>query len=223
MIRVHVICEGQTEETFVNELLAPVFQQKGISLLPSLIGKPGHKGGNFKIERLQTDVRIRLLSDQSCYCTTFFDYHGLPSAFPGKSKANQQTQIADKSQTVQQAMLQALEDTVGDNAIRRFIPYVHMYEFEALLFSNPTAFANGVGRTELGLQLSKIAHAFTTPEHINDSPQTAPSKRIESLIPGYEKPLMGNLAALEVGLEAMRKQCGLFNAWLDEIERLTMH
>ena len=44
MIRVHVICEGQTEEMFVNELLAPAMLPKGIQLIPALVGKPGHKG-----------------------------------------------------------------------------------------------------------------------------------------------------------------------------------
>ena len=67
MIRVHVICEGQTEEMFVNELLQPVFFSKGIHLIPSLVGKPGHKGGNFKFDRLYPDVKNRLLGDRSCY------------------------------------------------------------------------------------------------------------------------------------------------------------
>ncbi|MBA4446849.1 DUF4276 family protein [Cylindrospermopsis raciborskii] len=59
MIRVHIICEGQTEEDFIKEVLRPHFSQKGIAVYPSLIGKPGHKGGNFKIERLLNDVRNR--------------------------------------------------------------------------------------------------------------------------------------------------------------------
>ncbi|MGC8451942.1 MAG: DUF4276 family protein [Cylindrospermopsis raciborskii] len=78
MIRVHIICEGQTEESFVSDVLVPHFSQKGIALYPSLIGKPGHKGGNFKIERLLDDVRNRLKGDTWAYCTTMFDYYGLP-------------------------------------------------------------------------------------------------------------------------------------------------
>ncbi|WP_240867086.1 DUF4276 family protein [Cylindrospermopsis raciborskii] len=61
MIRVHIICEGQTEEDFIKEVLRPHFSQKGIAVYPSLIGKPGHKGGNFKIERLLNDVRNRII------------------------------------------------------------------------------------------------------------------------------------------------------------------
>ena len=84
MIRVHVICEGQTEEMFVNEILAAEFYPKGIYLVPALIGKPGHKGGNLKYGRLLSDVRARLLGDATAYCTTFFDFYGLPEDFPGK-------------------------------------------------------------------------------------------------------------------------------------------
>lgn len=49
---------------------------------------------------------------------------------------------------------------------------------------------------------------------------TAPSKRIEALMPDYQKPLMGTLAALEVGLEVMRARCALFNGWLTHLELL---
>ncbi|PZR33574.1 MAG: hypothetical protein DI524_17080, partial [Ectopseudomonas oleovorans] len=55
---------------------------------------------------------------------------------------------------------------------------------------------------------------------INNSPVTAPSKRIEALIADYQKPLMGTLAALEVGLDVMRARCALFNDWLTRIESL---
>ncbi len=84
MIRVHVICEGQTEEMFVNELMRDHFYSFGVVLVPALVGKPGHKGGNFKFERLLSDVRNRLLGDSTAYCTTFFDFYGLPEDFPGK-------------------------------------------------------------------------------------------------------------------------------------------
>ena len=45
MVRVHIICEGQTEETFINEVLMPDFSRKGIYLYPALIGRPGGERG----------------------------------------------------------------------------------------------------------------------------------------------------------------------------------
>jgi len=69
MIRVHVICEGHTEEMFVNELLVAPMISRGIILSPAKIGKPGHKGGNVNYPRLLVDIRQRLLGDTNCYCT----------------------------------------------------------------------------------------------------------------------------------------------------------
>ncbi len=160
MIRVHIICEGQTEEMFVKELLQPVFLDKNIILSPALVGKPGHKGGNFKFERLRTDVEIRLLGDPTAYCTTFFDYYGLPNSFPGKNVPNGQAEVEAKARAVQGAMTAELQKMIGQDPMRRFIPFVQMYEFEALLFSDPMAFARGIGREDLESQLNQIAIGF---------------------------------------------------------------
>ena len=107
---------------------------------------------------------------------------------------------------------------VGFNQ-RRFVPYVMMHEFEGLLFSDTTRFAHGIGRPELSPKFQAIRDAFATPEEINDSPITAPSKRIVNLVPGYEKPLMGTLAVLEIGLDAIREECPLFRAWIERLEQ----
>ncbi|HGS5126202.1 TPA: DUF4276 family protein [Vibrio parahaemolyticus] len=180
----------------------------------------GHKGRNFKFERLAPDIEKRLLADQQCYCTTFFDFYGLPESFPGKNAVDANASVAVKAQTLQNAFAEKLTEKIGANAMRRFIPYVQMYEFEALLFSDPIKMAQGMDRVELEKVFTEIANSFDSPEHINNSPQTAPSKRIEKHIFGYEKPLLGTLAALEVGLETMREKCPLFDTWLKNIEAL---
>jgi hypothetical protein len=51
----------------------------------------------------------------------------------------------------------------------------------------------------LEAEFRKIRDQFATPEEIDDSPITAPSKRMIDLVPGFEKPLLGSLAALEIG------------------------
>lgn len=220
MIRVHVICEGQTEETFVNDLLAPYFQSKDIILYPSLIGKSGHKGGNIQFQRLQLDVRNRVLRDSSAYCTTFLDYYALPPNFPGRSEATNLASIHDKAAHVGTALTEALTAGLGAEPMRRFIPYIQMHEFEALLFSSPAQFAQGIGEPRLEPRFQAIRSAFPTPEDINDSPQTAPSKRISALVPRYEKPLYGVLAALEIGLPVIRRECHLFDGWLTRLASL---
>ncbi len=60
------------------------------------------------------------------------------------------------------------------------------------------------------------------PEKVNTGRETAPSKRIISLIPEYEgnKVSVGaNLAGLE-GIEIQKKRCKYFSTWIEKIERL---
>jgi hypothetical protein len=219
MTRVHVICEGQTEETFIRELLNPYFNSRGIYLYPSLIGTVGHKGGTVNAERLFIDIRNRL-NDKTAYCTTFFDFYALPTDFPGKTEATRQHNITDKAKAIQLGLSRKLEEKLDNNSMRRFIPYVQMYEFEGLLFSNPTNFAKGINQANLAVQFQNIRNNFVSPEEINDSPITAPSKRVLRLAPRYEKPLYGSLAALEIGLDAILSECVLFRDWVERLESL---
>jgi hypothetical protein len=220
MIRVHVICEGQTEEMFVKEILSGFFSSRGICLIPTLIGKPGHKGGNFKFERLFTDVQARLLGDKTSYCTTFFDFYGLPENFPGKQKALDCLTPQDKARYMLGVMSDKLREKLGEEPLRRFIPYIQMYEFEGLLFSAPDVLAQAIYKPDLKLEFQKIRDKFTTPEEINNSPLYAPSKRIKKLYSGYDKPIHGSLAAIEIGLDIIRAECQIFNSWLRSIEDL---
>lgn len=219
MIRLHIICEGHTEEIFVNELLMAPMMSKGVHLCPAKIGRPGHKGGNVNFQRLIADVRLRLLRDPCCYCTTFLDYYGLPSAFPGKAQADACLKSQDKYQIVSDALLREVERVLGD-AARRFIPYVQMHEFEGLLFSDPEILAESIYMPQLAESFGVIRNQFSTPEDINDSANTAPSKRIEKLFPGYDKPIHPLLAAGEIGLDAIRRECPLFDGWLHQMESL---
>lgn len=230
MRRIHIICEGQTEETFVNKLLRPEFLKENIALYPSLIGSPGHKGGNFKIERLLKDTEKRLKGDKQAYCSTFFDYYGLPNDFPGRKESSEKVTIIEKATIIQEQLKKIVEDKFGDEIARRFIPYVQMYEFEALLFSDTEAFARSVDQPQISEELSAVRNAFSTPEDINDSKETAPSKRIlkivadsqkkSKIIMAYQKPVMGTNAAQEIGLAQIRNECKLFDEWLKKLEKL---
>jgi Domain of unknown function (DUF4276) len=220
MIRVNIICEGQTEETFVQEVLYDFFVTKSIYLTPILIGKPGHKGGNFTFGRLLKDLRP-LLGDSTAYCTTLFDFYGLPSDFPGKEKAQTMTNIADKAQCICQALFSDLQETaISPDTLRRFIPYIQMYEFEGLLFSDCRGLAVAISQPHLDSDFKRIRGLFPSPEDINDSPLTAPSKRINKIYPRYDKPIHGSLAIMEIGIDAIRQECRLFDQWLKQIETL---
>lgn len=228
MTRLLVHVEGQTEETFVNELLAPHLLQRGYSTVSArLIGNARlreRRGGIKAWSAVKEDICRHLQSDKGSIATTMVDYYALPAsgikAWPGRAEANAKTH-ADKAATVEAALAHDLLRTLTltlPNASQRFVPFVVLHEFEALLFSDCTAFANGISRPDLSADFQRIRDGFTTPENINDSPMTAPSKRVEALIPGYEKPLLGVLAALEIGLEKMRQECPHFADWVRRLE-----
>lgn len=101
----------------------------------------------------------------------------------------------------------------------RFVPRVVMHEFEGLLFSRPDRFAESLGRPDLSEEFRAIREEFETPEDINDSPDTAPSKRVRNLYPPYRKPLMGPLVMEKIGLDAVREACPLFSEWLSALEQ----
>ncbi|MBR5705085.1 MAG: DUF4276 family protein, partial [Deltaproteobacteria bacterium] len=144
MTRIHIICEGKTEVLFVKEVLKPHFTERNIGLYPQLIGEAGHKGGNFRLERLLKNMRPSLY-DRTAYCTTFFDFYGLHPKFPGKEEALTKNGAQEKSRCLLDALTKQLCEKLGAEPMRRFIPYVQMYEFEGLLFSDPEKFANGIG------------------------------------------------------------------------------
>lgn len=220
MIRVHVICEGQTEASFVREVMQPHFWRFAIELPASLLGRPGRKGGNVGLDRILFDVRGRLLSEREAYCTTLFDFYALPTAFPGREEASRLAQCNAKANCITAALTARLTESIGGEAMRRFIPYVQMHEFEGLLFSQPEQIAVATGQPGLTEELESIRQQFASPEEINDGPQTAPSKRIGNLCRGYQKVLHGTLAASQIGLAGIRAECQLFDAWVRQLEAL---
>jgi hypothetical protein len=220
MKRVHIICEGQTEETFVNEVLSPHLARYGVFPGASLVGKPGHKGGCVTTARMAGDIKLRLLGDKTAWCTTFFDFYGLDSKFVGKDEAVLKSSYQDKARIIEDALTKHLREQIDENMVRRFFPYIQMYEFEGLLFSDPVKMAAGLYVEELEADFVAIRNNFGTPEEINDSRTTAPSKRILELMPDYEKPLYGSLAAIEVGIDTIRRECKRFDAWVGVLEGL---
>ena len=220
MNHVHIICEGTTESGFAKAVLAPHLALKGIMLHPARIGRIGQKGGNITFDRLRRDIGARLTSHREAYCTTFIDFYGLPQDFPGKREAARFVSLEDKQAAVCGELENQLREAIGENVMRRFIPYVQMHEFEALLFCDTGALASVIGVSDADGKLEAVRIAFATPEHIDDSPDTAPSKRILDIDPQYRKPVSGLQAALEIGLPSMRDQCPLFRAWLRSLESL---
>jgi len=226
MDRLLIHVEGQTEEDFVNEILAPHLYRQGYAKVGArLMGNArqrDRRGGIRSWISVRGDIIRHLKEDAGCMVTTMVDYYGLPQsgsrAWPGREAAGIKP-FDQKAFTVERALLEDICRELGPGFDpERFIPYVMMHEFEGLLFSDCERFGRGIGRPDLAAAFQAVREQFATPEEINDSPLTAPSKRVEQLVPGYEKPLLGTLAALEIGLDAIRRECPHFRDWLGRLE-----
>ncbi len=228
MSRLLVHVEGETEETFVNELLRPHLAGRGWSVVSArLLGnarRRNRRGGIKPWVSVREEIVRHLREDTGRILTTMVDYYGLPQtgsrAWPGREEASE-LPFSEKARAVEDELSASIREAMGAGFDQnRFLPYVMMHEFEALLFSDCAAFGRGIGRPDLDGNFQEIRDAFGNPEEIDDSPETAPSKRVERLVRGYQKPLLGTLAALEIGLGTIRRECPHFGSWLDQLEHL---
>ena len=224
MSRLLVHVEGQTEERFVNAVLAPHLHSVGYTSVGArLLGNArqrNRRGGIRAWDAVRTDILKHLAEDQAALATTMVDYYGLPDTWPGRSDSKRESTTSARAATIERGLLEDISDSVpGGSESGRFVPYVVMHEFEGLLFSDPNRFAQGINRSDLSPEFQRIRGAFSTPEEINDLADTAPSKRVGSLHGGYQKPLMGVLAAEAVGLDTIRRECPLFDNWIKRLEQ----
>src|SRR5258708_709943 len=228
MARLLIHVEGQTEEVFVNEVLRDYLVARGFhDVSARIVGNARlrrQRGGIRPWPSVRRDIVSHLQEDPACIATTMVDYYALPQAgdgaWPGRAKATGLVGSVTKAQCVEDALRDNLVAEMGDLNPQRFVPFVIMHEFEGLLFSDCAAFSRGISRPDLEPHFRHIRDQFLTPEEINDSPVSAPSKRVEPLVPAYQKPLLGTLAVLEIGLTQIRAQCPHFNAWLQQLESL---
>ena len=217
MARVFVIVEGPTEESFVKGPLAEQLWAHNVYLTPIILGVPGHKGGRTNYDRVQKDLLRQLKQDLTAYCSTMIDFYGLGTGFPGTPLPPHLGNI-QKVEWIEQAVKEDICRQIPDfRPDVRLIPYLSLHEYEALLFSDPDAFAQALRSTDSAYRFRHVRKDFPTPEDINDDPATAPSKRVISIYPAYRKVIQGTTAARAVGIERMRQECAHFRNWLEQL------
>ncbi len=70
--------------------------------------------------------------------------------------------------------------------------------------------------------LKTIEDTYDTPEHINTTPTSAPSKRLKKIYPSYDKVFLGSLISDQIGLDTIKSQCAHFSTWINKLENLTL-
>ena len=223
-IRLNFTVEGQTEETFVNRVLKPHLADRSVwaSVRCVLTGRKRgyeYRGGMTTYQRARNDIMRWLLQDQNpdARFTTMFDLYALPNDFPGYQDSLKTPDPYERVSILEDALREDLDDW-------RFIPYIQLHEFEALLLSDPQKLDSQFYEYDKEIaRLIKVADEFDSPEMIDDGTHTAPSKRIIAEIPEYDgrKVSAGPIVAERIGLPALRAKCQHFNDWLDKLESLS--
>ena len=214
MKRLIIVCEGQTEQSFCQNVLSPYFLSKGIVVEAPTI-KHSH-GGIVPWETLKHQL-VEHLHEGDAVVTMLIDFYRIKDSyqFPGWEEAKSLVDSQDKMNGLFQDML----NDMPEELMNRFVPYIQLHEFEGLLFSDISAFRNNFMPAECDFDAIQSAiDEFENPEDINNKPETAPSSRLMSAVAGYDKVLYGTILAEETGLGTIRSKCPLFNSWIERIE-----
>ena len=210
MKTVIIICEGPTEEVFCRNLLSQYLQNScriEIRLL----------GGNCNWQRIKDMAEKALKQQKNALVTTFFDYYGVKTKkFPnwketvGINKAN----VRERIEILENGMIEEIDS----NLRYRFIPYVQLHEFEALLFNNIEVFDEMFEFEQYDrAELLNVFNEFPDPEMIDQGTETSPSHRLIKIIPAYRKVIQGNAIAEKIGIEQIRQKNKHFNDWIEQL------
>jgi len=223
MIRLHMVVEGQTEETFVNRVLADHLGQFNVVTDVHCVTTSRRRGrisrgGLVRYHYVKRDLELWMKEDRNAdaYFTTMLDVYALPEDFPGLPEARKLNDPYARVATLEQAFANNISHY-------RFIPYLQLHEFEALLFADPSQLNARFNEHEDKIRnLLSLRAQFASPEHIDDGQETAPSKRIIREIPDYAgaKVSAGPLIAQKIGLVTIRQHCRHFDEWLKKLEGL---
>ena len=220
-LRLYITVEGQAEKAFADQALTPHLARRNIEVKTRVVltnRKLGKRGGILDFAKIEGDLTRLMRQDRhpEARFTTMIDFYALPPEFPGWAEARKQVLPKDRVAILENS----LHTRFGDG---RFLPYIQLHEFEALLYCDLTELQRRLNHADHGIAALQREVAHLTPEDINEGATTAPSKRIINHLPVYErsKVRVGAPAAAAIGLATLRAKCPHFNDWLTRLEQLS--
>lgn len=214
--RLHILVEGQTEETIARDVLEPHLSSFGWSISRSIVktkrpaAGPAHKGGVSSWGQLEREVSLLLHDSSLDVLTTLLDYYAFPPQAPGMATRPEGTAL-ERVKHVEQAMADHFRD-------ERFLPHLVLHEAETWVFAAREQLGWLFADEGLTAKLQADVVASDGPEGINDHPDTAPSKRLARYCVSYVKTQDGPLAIADLGIDRLRQECPHFEAWLRRLE-----
>jgi len=206
-----VVSEGLTELNFVREILAPRIEPRW----PGRIAvQPINLQGHTSYGKSKKLIRALLGKPSSeAMVTTMVDLYELPRDFPGHAQCDKYKNARKRVEEMERSLREDIDD-------QRFIPYLQLHEFEALILTDARCLAKYYPKSEGNLvRLAKsIEKQYKSPEEVNRL--RPPSRRIMTVVPEYQKTVFGVSAVRDLGLETIRAKCKHFDSWLQRLETL---
>lgn len=216
MKRLVIIAEGETEESFVNNILCPFFCSKGIyNSIQCFKTKHSH-GGMSKYSYIKKDI-LNIIYEKNVVVSMMIDFYRLPSDFPGFNDLKVTQTHQEQANLLETRIKKDLEDS-QNQLFDNFIPYIQLHEFEALVFASISGIDSLFERSEMDYNgLMNVIQQYPNPEDINNHPDTAPSVRLKKLISGYNKVLHGIDIINTVGMDELLEKCPRFKTWIESM------
>jgi len=212
----HILCEGQTEEMIVGDVIEPHFSSADAYVTWSVLttkrpaGGAAFKGGVSTWAKLQRELRLLLHDSSTTVLTTLLDYYAFPAEAPGMADRPHGSPH-DRVRHVETALAKAVGSA-------RFVPHLVLHETETWVLADCRRLGEVMGDPGPAADLKRIVQYERGPELVNDGADTAPSKRIMSAYPQYAKTIDGPLVIAEAGLDAIRNTCPHADDWLRKLE-----
>ena len=223
MPEVIVLCEGQTEKEFCRSVVAPALLPRDVALSATLVGSPQRKRGGIREWAVYRKEILRLGAQRmDWHVAVLVDYYAMPASWPGRDTAGAKAPD-ERGLHVEAAIRLDLSNELG----ARIVPCVQLHEFESLLFVDPdvtarrlASLATDLRSEQLTAALSAVVTASGGVERIDDSPETAPSKRLKAIASRYDKVGWGIPAVEAAGLPVLRAGCPWLDRWVSALEQL---
>jgi len=226
MTRLLMLVEGHSEQAFVNTTLRPHLEGHGVYAEPTILltSSPpsggAYRGGVGNWSQIHGHLR-KLMGSTDAWVTTMLDFYGLPKDFPGQDEIRGHDNPREAVGLLETRFAEAVSHERGHE---RFIPYLSLFEFEALVFSSPTTVADYFDCRRLTENLQTIVREAGSPELIDGGKDTHPKTRLTCLLKEqsheYEPKNDGSAILQIIGVPAIRAACPHFNAWLTRLESL---
>ncbi|MEI8324724.1 MAG: DUF4276 family protein [Betaproteobacteria bacterium] len=218
MTRLLMLVEGQSEEIFVKQTLAPHLAEHGVYVEPILLWTKrlasggGFRGGTSNWNQIRKNL-FPLTRDGNAWVTTLLDFYGLPEDVPGYQEAMQPGNPRDRVTGLEARLAAEINH-------QRFIPFLALHEFEAWVFSKADVLAKHFDRADLTERVAKAIAVAGEPELINHGKDTHPKARLQAMATGYKETSDGPTLMGKIGIPAIRDACPHFAAWLGRLEAL---